>query len=168
MPFIPTQSLSTPLIAIAYDTYAAATQAPRNDFDDADRRAVGAGTAHTYLVFTGVGDPERVYGAQELHQGFLGMATEGQTLSEENRSRLFQTKACFPLSVSKDQGHRVKMLASMVETDSPEALKRMFGGNVEVMESVTELRTACDQLQVHQRAGLLSAGGLGMAKGAGL
>lgn len=158
------QSLSTPLIAIAYDTYAAATQAPRNDFDATDRLNP-VQNPQRYLLFTGVGDPEHVWSAKELHQGFLGIASEGVAHSEENRQRLFMTDACYPLTVSQSQGQRVKMLASEIDAPSPEALKAAFPhGNVQVMDTVAELRHACDSLQVHQRAGLLQAGGLGALK----
>lgn len=153
------QSEPPVLIAIPYNIYAEATQAPGNSFDANDRRLPTQGRAHSWLVFSGASESQNVAFAEhgrEMHHGLLGLGAEGANHSDSVRAQLFSSAASTPLTVSWEQGTRIKMLATTVEAESAEALAAQFpSAHVAVMDSTKSLQSACDQLQVQQRLGAL-------------
>ncbi len=153
------QSEPPVLIAIPYNIYAAATQQPNNFFDAEDRLLPSQGKAHSWLIFTGASASQNVRFAEhgrEMHHGLLAVGAEGAAHDEHARANLFSNDASNPLTVSWEQGHRIKMLATTVEAESAEALAAQFpAAQVAVMDSTQSLQSACDQLQVQQRLGAL-------------
>lgn len=153
------QSETPVLIAIPYNIYAEATQKPGNFFDADDRMLPAQGKAHSWLVFTGASESRNIKFAEhghEIHGGLLAIGAEGTAQTDAQRSALFDPKQSRPLTVSWEQGNRIKMLASTVEAESAEALQNQFpSAHVAVMDSTKSLQSACDQLQVQQRLGAL-------------
>lgn len=159
MQYAKQQSEPPVLIAIPYNMYAEATQRPGNFFDADDRLLPSQGKAHSWLIFTGASASQNVKFAEhgrEMHHGLLTVSADGAAHDDHARANLFSNNASSPLTVSWEQGHRIKMLATTVEAESAEALAAQFpAAHVAVMDSTKSLQSACDQLQVQQRLGAL-------------